>query len=276
MALDDPIRSLATQSRYGPRAAPLDILWSDTIATILAHRSVRSYQDKPLPARTIETLVAAAQSAASSSNLQYWSLIAVADRTTKGKLAVLAGNQRHIDEAPLILLFAADLARTRALGERAGAPTDGLDYLDSMIVAAVDCGLAAQNAALAAESLGLGTVYIGALRNSTIEVAEAVGLPARTTILFGLVVGWPDPDRPTAVKPRLPQETVLHREHYDAAADPAAIEDYDTTIREFQQAQALPANGWSAAVLTRSAGARALNGREALRESYERQGFLLL
>lgn len=275
MALDDPARFLATQARYGSRAVPVDILWNDTIATILSHRSVRVFDGRPLPAQTIETLVAAAQSAASSSNLQHWSIVAVTDRATKGALAILAGNQRHVDEAPLILLFVADLARTQALGQRVGVPTDGLDYLDTLLAAAVDTGLAAQNAAIAAESLGLGTVYIGGLRNKPAEVAELIDLPIRTTVLFGLVAGWEDPARRSAIKPRLPQAAILHDGRYDPVHEPAAIQAYDATSREFQLAQGLPPHGWSATVLARNAGAHALNGRETLRQTYAQQGFPL-
>jgi nitroreductase len=276
MALDDPAHSEALTARYGAQARPSAILWNETIATILNHRSVRAYVPTPLPDRTVETLIAAAQSAASSSNLQYWSVIAVTDRAIKGTLAMLAGNQRHIDEAPLLLLFTIDLARARALGERAGKPTDGLDYLDSLLVGATDAALAAQNATLAAESLGLGTVYIGALRNNSQQVADAVGLPPRTTIVFGLVVGYPDPDRPTAIKPRLSQDVVLHDDLYSAAGDEAAIAKYDEVSRNFQASQDMPQTGWIAPVLARSASAAALNGRDKLRTAYAERDFPLL
>lgn len=277
MALDDPARTTALEARYGAQERPPLVQWNDTIATLLAHRSVRSYSGRALPEGTIETLVAAAQSAASSSNLQYWSVIAVTDRDIKGKLAVLAGNQRHIDDAPLILLWVADLARTGAIGARADAPTESLDYLDSLLVGAIDAGLAAQNATIAAESLGLGTVYIGALRNRPLDVAEAVGLPPRTTVVFGLVVGWPDAANPAAVKPRLPQSVILHHDRYgaDAASDATAIEGYDRTIRTFQESEGLAQSGWIAPVLARSAGAAALNGRDTLRDAYGVQGFPL-
>lgn len=276
MSLDDPARTIAVEARYGAQPRPAALQWNDTIATILGHRSVRAYAADPLPEGTIETLVAAAQSAASSSNLQYWSVIAVTDRAAKAKLAVLAGNQRHIDEAPLLLLFVADFARTHNLGEREKSPTEALDYLDSLLVGAVDAGLAAQNAVIAAESLGLGTVYIGALRNRALEVGEAVGLPPRTTVVFGLVVGWPDPERPVAVKPRLPQSVVLHHDVYAVADIDEAIDGYDRVSRDFQAGEGLPPSGWIAPVLARSAGPAALNGRETLRAAYQAQQISLL
>jgi nitroreductase len=276
MALEDPGYSVALEDRYADQDRPASIAWNDTIATLLAHRSVRSYLPGPLPEGILETLVAAAQSAASSSNLNLWSVVAVTDKATKARLAVLARNQRHIEEAPLILLWVADLARVHALGEREGAPTQALDYLDSLVTATVDASLAAQNASIAAESLGLGTVYIGALRNRPEEVAELVALPARSVVLFGLVVGWPDPDRPTAVKPRPVQDVPLHRERYQDDGDELRLKEYDAVSRVFQDSQALPVNGWIAAVLARTANAEALGGRDRLREALTNRGFALL
>jgi nitroreductase len=276
MALNDPAHHAALDDRYANQSRPAAILWNDTIATQLAHRSVRAYLPKPLPDGTIETLVAAAQSAASSSNLHLWSVIAVTDRAIKTQLAVLARNQRHIEEAPLILLWVADLARTRAIGEREGVATDALDYLDSFVTATVDATLAAQNAALAAESLGLGTVYIGALRNRPEEVAALVGLPPRTAVLFGLVVGWPDPDRPAAIKPRPEQAIVLHHDRYSHDAEGDAVAAYDSACRLFQQSQGLPATGWKTPVLARMADAAALGGRDRLREALTNRGFALI
>jgi nitroreductase len=277
MALDDPTAERAfgdaLSKRYGAEHRPDSIIWNDTIGQLLAHRSVRAYLPNPLPEGAVETLVAAAQSSASSSNLQLWSLIAVADPETRAKLAALAGGQQHIIDAPLILLWVADLARSHLIAERAGAPAEGFAFFESFLVAAVDAALAAQNAVVAAESLGLGTVYIGALRNRPEDVAKLVNLPPNAAVAFGLVVGWPDPDRPQAVKPRLPQTAVLHHERYDADIQKAAIESYDLTARAFQESQGQPAVGWIAQILQRGASAAALNGRERLAAALKTLGF---
>lgn len=273
MALDDPVRLKALQQRYGNGSVPAGVRWNDMIAILLDHRSVRAYTSKPLPCDTAETLVAAAQSAPSSSNLQLWSVIAVTDQEAKAQYAVLAGNQRHIDDAPLLLLFLADHARTEALGQREGRATDGLAHLDSFLVSAVDAALAAQNASIAAQSLGLGTVYIGGLRNQPDAVAALAGLPPRATVLFGLVVGFPDPKRPAAVKPRLPQQAILHHERYNREGHEQAIQTYEDASRQFQRQHALPEAGWITPALDRTLDAEALNGREALRSTLKRQGF---
>src|ERR1700723_2509098 len=81
--------------------------WNDALDTIMSHRSVRSYRDAPLPPRTLELLIAAAQSAATTANLQAWGVIAVEDPSRKARLAAFAANQRHIHDAPLLLVFVA-------------------------------------------------------------------------------------------------------------------------------------------------------------------------
>ena len=218
--------------------------------------------------------VTAAQSAPSSSNLQVWSVVAVEDKDRKARLAALANNQKHIIRAPLLLVWLLDLGRLDALATERGIPAVGLDYIESFLVGAVDTSLAAQNAAIAAESLGLGTVYIGAIRNKPVEVAKELGLPGHVFPLFGLVIGHPDPAIPTNVKPRLPQQAVLFREQYVwDGAQRDAIAAYDETIKSFQQEQHMPVQAWSDQALNRIKDAPALHGRERLRDALKALGF---
>jgi len=99
-------------------------LLDDTLAGILAHRSVRGYLPTPLPQGALELIVAAAQSAATSSNLQAWSVVAVKDKDRKSRLAALAGNQKHIEQTPLFLRILADLSVSIALRKIAGRPLE--------------------------------------------------------------------------------------------------------------------------------------------------------
>ena len=250
--------------------------WTAVIDSLVQHRSVRAYLPDPLPSGTLETLVAAAQSAATSSNLQTWSVVAVEDPARKARLAKLAHNQRHIEQAPLFLLWLADLSRAIRLGEVHGRPLATVDYLETFLVSVIDASLAAQNAAVAAESLGLGTVYIGAMRNHPVEVAAELGLPPGAVVVFGLCVGTPDPAAPAAVKPRLPQEAVLHRERYDAGGEAGHVAAYDGHLQAFQHEQAMKLQGWSDLVLNRMAGTDAMSGRDALRAALHALGFPLL
>ncbi|POR54849.1 nitroreductase [Paraburkholderia eburnea] len=265
----------ALETRYGtPWSAPLPA-WNETLDSLLAHRSVRNYADKPLPAGTLETLIAAAQSASTSSNLQTWSVVAIENPERKARLATLAANQSQIREAPLFLVWLADLNRLEAAAGRTGASAEGLHYLETLLVGVIDAALAAQNAVVALESLGMSAVYIGAIRNQPEQVAAELGLPPRVLPVFGLCVGYADESHPAQIKPRLPQPVVLHREQYDAPSQEDGIAQYDEVIGEFQTAQGQSAAGWTSRSLARWRSRESLHGRDRLRDALNALGFEL-
>jgi nitroreductase len=246
---------------------------------LLSHRSVRRFRPEPLESGTLELLVAAAQSASSSSNLQLWSVIDVQDPARRRALYEVAGKQAHILECSLFLVWVADLNRPTELAEERGIGHAGLSYLEMFLMASIDTALAAQNAVVAAEALGLGVVYIGALRNDAERVAEVLGLPPRSFAVFGLCVGRPHPEAEGAVKPRLPQRVVLHRDHYDGfAARQGHIHEYDARMTQFytEQQMSVPEGGWSIHSSQRVATVAALRGRDRLRLALEKLGFALL
>lgn len=268
------------QARYGASAAP-ELTAPDTepaarmLDSLLAHRTVRAYLPDALDDSVLPTLVAAAQSAASSSNLQAWSVVAVTAPDRKARLAGLAGNQAHIRECPLFLVWLADLSRLERVAERRGETADANRYLELYTLAVVDAALAAQNAVAMAEAMGLGTVYIGGIRNKPEDVAQELGLPSQAFAVFGMCVGRPDPARPADVKPRLPQHVVLHRERYDAEEEARAVASYDAAMTDFQQAQGMSLAGWSATASQRVRGAQSLSGRDRLKAALTSLGFAL-
>lgn len=261
------------QARYGTTPELVPEAASDTIAVQLLHRSIRSFKPTPLKAGMIELLVAAAQSAPTSSHLQAWSVIAVQDPARKARLAKFAGNQKHILEAPLLLMWLADLSRLRRLGQEHKSVTDGLDFLEMFLVAAMDATLAAQNAATAAESEGLGICYIGAMRNHPEQVAAELKLPPETFAVFGMAVGHPDPARPAQIKPRLNLKTVLSHETYDTSREKESITQFDPVMGEFYRRQSMKINSWTEHVLGRVHGPESLSNRERLSEALRILGF---
>ena len=263
-------------ARYREAEPAFRAALTPAIEAQLSHRSVRAYGPDPLPEEAIEMAVAAAQSAPSSSNLQVWSVVAVEDPHRKARLAALAGNQKHILEAPLFLVWLIDFDRLTQLTPPEGPACEALDYIETFLLGAVDTSIAAQNAVVALESLGLGTVYTGGIRNRPAEVAAELGLPPRVFPLVGLAVGWPDPERPAAIKPRLPQASVLHRERYgwsDAQRD--AAERYNPRIRAFQREQGMAEKDWTVQARERTAGPQSMAGRHVLRVVLNRLGFVL-
>lgn len=264
----------ALARRYGaaiPPAGP----WNAHIDLLLSHRSIRGFRPDALPEGTLETLVAAAQSAATSSNLQTWSVVVVQDPGTRAALAKLAGNQKHIEQCPLFLVWLADVSRNARMAEAEGRVLEGLPYVETFLVAAIDAALAAQNAVVAAESLGLSTVYIGALRNDPEQVAQLLGLPSGVMGVFGLCVGHAAEGVANEVKPRLPQSVILHHETYATAGESARRMAYDAEMAAFSARQGMADDNWSRRVLQRMGSIKALNGRDKLASVLRALGFPL-
>lgn len=268
-----PDSLLWQRTRDGTVVPPVQ--WNDTLATILGHRSVRAFLPEQLPSGTLDLLIAAAQSASTSSNLQLWSVIAIEDPDHKARLSELAGQQGFIREAPLLLVWLADLARLSAIATRRQTPVEGVHYVEEFIVGVVDAALAAQSATIAAESLGLGCCYIGAMRNLPEQVAAELGLPPQVFAVFGLSVGYPDPARATGVKPRLPRGVVLHHERYGRDNQEPDITQYNATARAYQREQGMREQDWTQQSINRVKDKAALRGRDRMKEALGNLGFEL-
>ncbi|MDD5228223.1 MAG: NADPH-dependent oxidoreductase [Methylococcales bacterium] len=227
--------------RYGKNLAHLDFELNSTLETLLSHKSIRHYLDKPLPDGALELMIAAAQSAASSSNLQLWSVVAITNAERKQRLSELANNQSQITQAPLFLVWLADVSRLEKIMIKDNLDTQGLHQLDLFLIAIIDAALAAQNAVIAAEAQGYGTVYIGALRNNVARVSAELQLPNGVFPVFGLCVGYPNPEKKIGVKPRLSQESVLHKEVYQP--NELAIDAYNDVMTTFYQQQKMNVEG---------------------------------
>ena len=195
-----------------------------TIQQINQHGSVRAYKPDPVPKEMITTVIRSGQRAATSSNLQMYSVVVITDLAERAQMQTYCGGQRHISQAPVFLTWCADLSRlervcqTRGYEQQAG-------YVENFTLAVVDAAIAAQNAVLAAESLGLGTCYIGAIRNSPREVIEMLGLPHLVFPLVGMTLGWPL--HPPMIRPRLPLESVIHWGQYDTNGEELYLGQYD-------------------------------------------------
>ncbi len=268
-------KSEALTLRYGADAQPAAGPWNQHMDLLLSHRSVRGYRPDPLPEGTLETLVAAAQSAATSSNMQTWSVVAVTDPAAKAELARVANNQKHIEQCPLFLVWLADISRNQRLGAAEQVDLVATAYFETFLVAAIDAALAAQNATVAAESLGLSTVYIGALRNDPLAVRDVLGLPDGAMGVFGLCVGYAAPETANEVKPRLPQQAVLFREKYSNPDEATIRAGYDVRMGAFSSRNEMVHDTWTRRVINRMGTLAALNGRDKLARIVKAMGFPL-
>lgn len=184
---------------------------------------------------TVKKLIAAAQMASTSSYKQAYSIIGITDPDIKQALADIA-TQQHVRDNGHLFVFIADYYRHDLICQAAGHPhSESLATTEGFAVAAIDAALAAQNLVLAAESLGLGCCYIGALRNDPERVITLLDLPRYTLPLFGVVVGYLD--QQGSQKPRLPSQAVYHENRYrhDPAAVNAELNEYDSIIAEYYQ-----------------------------------------
>jgi len=201
-----------------------------TIELLTAHRSIRAFTPEPIEQAKIETFIKAGQAAATSSFIQACTVIQVNNPQKRAALAEYAGNQPYVVSAPVFLVFCADMHRHKIACDLHHADMQS-GFTEQFMTATIDCALFAQNVAIAAESEGLGIVYIGGLRNQIANVSELLSLPDKVYPVFGLCIGYPDQN--PEVKPRLPLPMVLKQDTYTDAQDTALLADYDNEIREY-------------------------------------------
>lgn len=198
------------------------------------HRSVRSFEDKKLTPEQIKSIVVSAQAASTSSFIQAYSIIGVTDQDKKDQLAALTGGQNYVAKNGHFFVFCADLHRHEIIGELEKKDVlPSIESTEKFMVAVIDAALAAQNAAIAAESMGLGICYIGGIRNNLEAVSELLKTPNRVIPLFGLAVGHPK--KINDQKPRLPFEHIYHENEYNQDADSyqKQLSVYDELISEY-------------------------------------------
>lgn len=208
------------------------------IETIMNHRSIRKFEEKRLSDEQIRTIVESAQAASTSSFIQAYSIIGVKDSDKKKKLAEIVGNQAYVAENGHFFVFCGDLHRHQVISQMEEKDlSTSLESTEKFMVATIDAALAAQNAVLAAESMGLGACYIGGLRNNLDEVCQLLHIPKFVIPLFGIAVGYPAqmPDK----KPRLPFEHIYHEDEYKQDEDlfKQELVTYNQTISDYYQAR---------------------------------------
>src|SRR5690625_3063450 len=209
---------------------------NQTIQTILNHRSIRKFSDEKLTPEQIDTILKSALQASTSSHVMAYTIIGVTDDKLKSDLQEISGHP-HVKTNGHLFIFCADLQRNYQLtsGEKEEAVKQNIESTEQFIVATIDATLAAQNAAIAAESMDLGICYIGSLSNDIKKADELLQLPEYVIPLFGLAVGHPvhQPE----VKPRLPLEAIYHENKYDHDKEKQEklIADFDAYLKSYYQ-----------------------------------------
>lgn len=269
-------------ARYGRQSAKAEATQPENpvLTTILSHASVRHFSDQDITDDILNVLISAAQSAPTSSNLQPWSVVAIQNAGKRQRIAALSANQAFVAKAPLFLIWLVDLHRLSHIVDASDLQLDsakeltGVDYVDTFLVGVTDATIAAQNTVLAARSLGLGSVYVGAIRNHLDKIIAELKLPPQVFPLFGLALGYPDPAHQAAIKPRLASSVVLHREEYrEDAFSEQALQQYEQALNIFQANNGQLVELWRDKVKQRL---NVLNGRENLTTILQQRDFPLL
>ncbi|QIW16151.1 nitroreductase A [Pasteurellaceae bacterium RH1A] len=209
-----------------------------TLDTILAHRSIRKFTNKPIAPNIMQTLLEAGSRASTSNNLQCVSVIRVTDAALRAELASASG-MKYVAECAEFWVFCIDFQKHKQI-----CPNAQLDWAEVSLIGAVDTGIFAQNVLLAAESLGLGGVYIGALRNQIEQVADLLKLPQYCVPLVGLCLGYPAHD--PALKPRLPQALFCYENAYPENLDEQVLDSYNQTLSQYYLERTGTALVWQA------------------------------
>lgn len=203
---------------------------NETIDILKNHRSIRKFKDEQLDGQTIKELVTSAQSASTSSYVQAYTIMGITDPDKKRALKEIS-TQSYVEHNGHLFVFLSDYNRHYELSKDKGTPIS-YDKTEQLIVGTVDATLAAQNLAVAAESMGLGMCYIGSLRNDMAKVVKILELPKGVIPLFGMVVGIPDHEG--SRKERVPFDVVYHENTYKPLEEVRSdLDAYDSRISQY-------------------------------------------
>jgi FMN reductase (NADPH) len=181
------------------------------IETIFNHRSIRKYASREIESEVLNNILEAGTRAATTGNMQVYSIIVTKDSSLKQRLWEAHFKQEMVLKAPLILTFCADFNRFSKWCEARNADP-GYDNFLSFFTGAIDALLAAQNVALAAEANGLGTCYLGTTTYMAGKIVDILNCPRLVVPVTTLVIGYPEDD--PGLTDRLPVDGVVHLDQY--------------------------------------------------------------
>ncbi len=173
---------------------------------LMDHRSVRKFKPDPIPEETINTILRAGIRAATAGCMQPYAFIVLDDPEVLKKVSYIP--------APLAVVAVVDLYRVKRYYELNDAPFYN-DQAVNLFISYWDATIALHNVVIAAESMGLGGVYIGMILSQ--DLRESLGVPDYVVPAGLVALGYPDeaPD----LGPRLPLEAVVHRNAYHIPSD---------------------------------------------------------
>ena len=160
------------------------------IESLYQRKSVRAYEDRDIPEEMRNLILESAMQAPSAGCQQLYTILNITDQGLKERLAESCDHQPFIAKAPMVLVFCADCKKWYDAYEEAGC-TPRLPGVGDLMLAVTDTAIAAQNAVVAAESLGIGSCYIGDIVENFEIHKELLNLPPQVAPLCMLVFGYP-------------------------------------------------------------------------------------
>lgn len=187
---------------------------NDMIKCLTERKSIRSYTDQEISPDCKELILRAAMEAPTAGNQQLYTILDITSQDLKDRLAVTCDNQPFIAKGKIVLIFCADFQKWYQAFTLAGCsprrPGPG-DFL----LAVEDAAIAAQNAVTAAESLGIGSCYIGDIMENYEVHKGLLGLPEFVFPALMLVFGYPTAQQKEREKPkRAPLDFIVHENTY--------------------------------------------------------------
>lgn len=187
---------------------------NDTLRLLHARKSTRAFEDRDIPDDVQQEILLAAAQAPTAGNQQLYTILRITDQALKERLAVTCDNQPFIAEAKMVLIFCADCRKWYdaflAAGTQPRQPGAG-----DLLLAVSDANIAAQNAVMAAESLGVGSCYIGDIMENAELHREMLHLPRYVFPAAMLVFGYPTRQQQERVKPaRADMRHIVHDNGY--------------------------------------------------------------
>jgi nitroreductase len=189
----------------------------DTYDLLMKRRSVRNFRDRAVPEPVVEQLLNAASNAPSGGNIQPLSIVVVDNPGDRRELAAMVGGQPWVKNAPLSMIFCLDFHRVKRWAEMFDVEFLGERCLGSFLIAYADVMCAAQTVVVLAESLGLGSVYIGTIQSSIGRAREYFHMPEGVLPLMVLTLGYPK-SVPRSIR-KLPTDLIAHHGRYRTMDD---------------------------------------------------------
>ena len=187
---------------------------NEVIESLYRRKSVRAYEDREIPEEMKQLILEAAMQAPSAGCQQLYTILDITDRKLKETLAETCDHQPFIAKAPMVLVFCADCKKWYDAYIEAGCEPRK-PGLGDLMLAVTDTAIAAQNAVVAAESLGIGSCYIGDIMENCEEQRKLLELPDYVFPAAMLVFGWPTKQQKERQKPeRCDLKHIVHENTY--------------------------------------------------------------